>query len=80
MLTRVTFDCREVDSNRFTKKEIPSIVALTLVRAGFVTAAMVLTATSLALAETQATPVAQTSGPPAADFGSSAVGPDSDPL
>ncbi|MGB6601065.1 MAG: hypothetical protein WBE77_08280, partial [Candidatus Cybelea sp.] len=46
-------------------------MALTLVRAGLVTAAMVLTATSLALAETPATPVAQTSGPaPAADFGS----------
>jgi hypothetical protein len=44
-------------------------VSLTFVRIGLVAAAMVLTGTSLALAETQATPVAQASPPPPADFG-----------
>ena len=41
-----------------------------LARIGLVAAAMGLSGTSIALAGTQATPVAQTSAPPAADFGS----------
>jgi Copper amine oxidase N-terminal domain len=40
-----------------------------LARVSLITAAMVLAGPSLALAETQATPVAQTSSPPPADFG-----------
>jgi hypothetical protein len=55
--------------HRFVQKETPAIVRQTLVRVGLIAAALGLTGTSLALAETQDTPVAQMSSPPPADFG-----------